>query len=453
MEKNKEVAHTAIPEEASITSLSQPPIRLRGSSSSQLPLRPNTHPNGGGEPPPPPPPPPAVSTPDLALQISFCLPAELNDAIVSAVRQAIDPNADVRTACVSGTQHIGIWLRPFVNEQDNQARDRGLQRLSLLSAGETIACFVNSALIRRKAMEGWDAPPKRLNGDGAPDANGPIHLTGFTVNFESPNKIVTRINGFDERPWPDVSFQLVITDTLSLSAGQLHCESQRHLDVDTSWLNFLTGLFLIVLPPLGIVFLVERIIVGSAGAPSAGASIGSSTAALIPQEILIPGGLKVVASYSRLSVSEGGIFTGGTFLVVPRSPEVTIAGLSQFSVVEGPTSVIRSYSLHTEDLLPPLHITWSGDGTALKPSAETTGFRFNLTGVHAGQVLTRHITVRVTDADNLTGSADLTVRIHVTPEDGNLPPICRIKPWLPQCREPLARALQLRRQEQPIQKV
>jgi hypothetical protein len=30
----------------------------------------------------------ATSQPDLALQISFCLPAQLNDAIVSAVRQA-----------------------------------------------------------------------------------------------------------------------------------------------------------------------------------------------------------------------------------------------------------------------------------------------------------------------------------------------------------------------------
>lgn len=97
MGKNEEVARPAIPEKASITSLSRPPIRLRGSSSLQLPLRPNTHPNGGGEPPPPPPPPPAVSTPDIAFQISSCLPAELNDGIVSAVRQAIDPNADVRT--------------------------------------------------------------------------------------------------------------------------------------------------------------------------------------------------------------------------------------------------------------------------------------------------------------------------------------------------------------------
>ncbi len=456
MEKNEEAAQTGIPEDASITNPSRPLVRLRGSYSSQQAIRAVPRPllrrDGDGEPPPPPPPPPPpVSTPDLALQISFCLPAELNDAIVSAVRQALDPNADVRTACVNGTQRVGIWLRPFVNDQDNQARNRGLQRLNIIGAGETLAFFINSALIRRQALDGWNAAPKRLNGDGDPDSNGPIHLTGFSLSFESPNRVVTRIDGFDERPWPDVDFQITITETLSLSGGQVHCDSQRDLNVDTSWLNFLTGLFLIVLPPLGIVFLVERIIVGSADAPDTDAGAGCGAAALIPQEILIPGGQKVVTSYSRLEVSGGGIFAGGTFAVIPRSPEVTIVGPIQISVVEGTASLIRSYSLRTEDLRPPLQIAWSGDGSALRPTEETTGFRFNLTGAQVGQVLTRRVAVRVTDADSLTGSAELIVRIHVTPEpeDDGFPPVCRIKPWLPQCQEPLARAASLRRRERP----
>lgn len=458
MEKNEEAAQTGIPEDASITNPSRPLIRLRGSHSSQQeiraiprPLRPRDGDgDGDGEPPPPPPPPPPpVSTPDLALQISFCLPAELNDAIVSAVRQALDPNADVRTACVNGTQRVGIWLRPFVSNQDNQARDRGLQRLNIIGTDETLAFFINSALIRRQALDGWNSAPKRLNGDGNPDSNGPIHLTGFSLNFESPNRVVTRIDGFDERPWPDVDFHLTITDTLSLSGGQVHCNSLRDLNVDTSWLNFLTGLFLIVLPPLGIVFLVERIIVGSADAPNLNAGAGCSAAAQIPREILIPGGQKVVSSYSRLEVSEGGIFAGGTFAVIPRSPEVTITGPSQISVVEGPASLTRSYSLHTEDLRPPLQIAWSGDGSALSPTEETTSFRFNLAGTQAGEVLTRRVAVRVTDADSLAGSAELIVRIYVTPKDDDFPPVCRNKPWLPQCQEPMAHVASLRRREHP----
>lgn len=447
-----EAVLTAIPEDVSITNPSRPPVRLRGSHSSQQPIqavaRLRRPPDGEPDEPPPPPPPPPVSTPDLALQIAFCLPTDLNNAVVSAVRQAIDPNADVRTACINGTQRIGVWLRPFVSEQDNQARNRGLQRLNLIAAGELLTFFINSALIRRQALDGWNAAPKRLNGNGSPDPNGPIHLTGFSLSFESPNRVVTRIDGFDERPWPDVDFHLMTTDALSVSGGQVHCTSRRDLDVDTGWLNFLTGLFLIVLPPLGIVFLVERIIIASADAPDADAGPGCGAAAMIPREILIPGGQKVVPSYSRLEVSGGGIFAGGSFAVIPRTPEVTIAGPSQISVVEGTASLSRSYSLRTEDLRPPLRIAWSGEGFAANPGAETTSFRFNLAGAQVGEVPTRRVAVRVTDADNLVASSELIVRVHVTPaeDDGGFPPVCRVKPWLPQCQEPLASAARLRRE-------
>ena len=112
---------------------------------------------------------------------------------------------------------------------------------------------------------------------------------------------MTRIGGFDERPWPDVDFTVSITDTLALSAGGVRCDSVTTLDADTSWLNFLTGLFLIVFPPLGAVFLVERIIVGSADAPQLGDGPGCSAAALIFREVMIPRGLKVVFSYQRAS--------------------------------------------------------------------------------------------------------------------------------------------------------
>jgi hypothetical protein len=183
---------------------------------------------------------------------------------------------------------------------------------------------------------------------------------------------------------------------------------------------------------------------------------------MIPQEILIPAGQKVVASYTRLEVFPGAIVAGGFFDVVARTPEVTITGPTQIAVVEGTASVTRSYTLHTEDLRPPFHevvaanliarfngttfprprITWSGEGVPLSPSAETTGFRFNLAGVQAGQVITRRVAVIVVDVDGLSASAELIVRIHVTPaadEGDDFPPICRVRPWLPQCQEPLAR--------------
>jgi hypothetical protein len=374
----------------------------------------------------------------------------LNNSIIDAIRQSIAPNADVRTACINQTQRIGVWLLPSGNPQDDQARNRGLSRLNILGTGETLTFFINSALIRRKAQDGWNAAPKRLSGDGKPDPGGPIHLTGFSLSFESPNRIVTRLEGFDERPWPDVSFKLTITDTLSSSAGQVRCESKRDLDVDTSWLNVLTGLFSFILPPLGIVFLVERIIIASVDTPNVNAGAGCGAVGMIPQEILIPAGQKVVANYTRVEVSSGGIYAGGSFAVIPRSPEVTVAGPSQVSVVEGTASLSRTFSLHARDLRPPLQIAWSGDGSPTTPTAETTSFRFNLGGARVGQVLTRRVTARVTDADGLVGSGDLIVQIHIIPaDDDGLPPICRVKPWLPQCREPLAAIVSKRGGQQP----
>jgi hypothetical protein len=317
-----------------------------------------------------------------------------------------------------------------------------MQKLSLLETGETLAFFINSSLIYSRAVDSWNDQAKRLNGDSAADPNGPIHLTSFSLSFESPNRVVTKIGGFDERPWPDVSFTITITDTLSLSAGLVRCESVPTLDTDTSWLNFLTGLFLLVLRPLGVVFLVERIIVGSADTPHAGEGAGCGAAALIPREILIPLGLKVMASYRRLNVSAGGIFTGGSFDVVARVPQVFLSGLVQLAVPEGTSSVVRAFRVQTEDLRPALQIVWGGDGFPSNQGAESTGIRFNLGSTQAGQVLTRRVSVRVTDADGLAAQADLAVSIHIVPKDDDndhFPPICKSKPWLPQCQTPMAR--------------
>lgn len=446
--KAKDSQEPVIPTDALITNPASALPRLRGSHSSKQPLEaaPNLRrkDNGGDgppdDPPPPPPPPPSVSVPDLALQFSPCLPDALRDGAVAAVRAAIDPNADVRSLCLNGSERIGIWLRPFVSQDDNQARDRGMRNLSLLMVGETLAFFVNASLIYRRAVDSWNAQPKRLNAGNNPDPNGPIHLTSFSLSFESPNRVVTKIGGFDERPWPDVDFTVTITDTLSLSSGVVGCESVPTLDTDTSWLNFLTGLFLIVLPPLGAVFLVERIIVGGADTPHTGAGAGCGAAALIPREILIPLGRKVVASYQRLNVSTGGIFAGGSFDVVARTPQVFLEGPSQISVTEGTASVLRAYGIVTEDLRPALQIHWSGDGFPTNQGADSTGFRFNLGNTQAGQVLTRRVSVRVTDADGLAAEADRVVSIHVVPgDDGDFPPVCKTKPWLPQCKASMAR--------------
>jgi hypothetical protein len=55
-------------------------------------------------------------------------------------------------------------------------------------------------------------------------------------------------------------------------------------------------------------------------------------------------------------------------------------------------------------------------------------------------VVTHRVAVRVTDVDGLAAETALIVSIHVVPaDDDDFPPVCKNKPWLPQCQEPMAR--------------
>jgi hypothetical protein len=360
--------------------------------------------------------------------------SDLKAALISALQEAFGTDADVRYLCLVGKGTIAIWLRSSVSASDSDARDRGLQRLNLLRPGENFALFENASFIRRSALEKWDSMSKRLNGDGNADPNGPIHLTSFSVAFRDPDRVLTIVEGFDERPWPDVDFKLTISDTLSVSGGEFHCESDRHLDVDTSWLNFLTGVFLFAFPPLGITFLAERIIISTVDVPEGQSGVGCQAMQLIPGEIMIRGGLKIIVYYNRINVSSGGIFAGGTAAPVPRSPVVSIRGRTQLSVDLNSPTKASPYAIVTDDLLEPLQIAWTPDGTVLTPGAVSTFICFNTAGSVAGQVLTKRVAVRVTDRDNLSATAEIIVRIHITDPEAEIPLVCRKKPWLPQCQ-------------------
>ena len=83
----------------------------------------------------------------------------------------------------------------------------------------------------------FNTVPKRTNEDGTSNPNGPVHLTGVSIDFVSPNSIVTEITGYDETPWPDVSFTLSIGDTFSVSGSQVQVQSGTSLDVDQSFID------------------------------------------------------------------------------------------------------------------------------------------------------------------------------------------------------------------------
>ncbi len=398
---------------------------------------PGDFPDGGDLPPQPPP----VSSPDLALQFRPALEEidvpQLKDKVISAIKAAYGANANVRYSGSNNVGRIGIWFRASVSDSDNQARDRGLQAVNILKGSENFAIFINASYVKVEANKAWQQMPKVLNGDMKPDSSGPIHLSSLSVTFQSPDTIVTKLSGFDERPWPDVDFVFTIKDVFDVSSTEITVETNDDLDVDTSWLNWLTGIFLIVFPPLGVVFLVENIIVrvfeGEQEDYDDG-GVGKKIASTLPKEIMIKGGKKIIFLYNRLDIASGGIFGGGTALPVDRTPSLEIRGLFNLTSDSNSTSITKKYKAITEDLRGNLQYRWKVNGTAVSENSKSPNIKFNLGQTQPGQVLTKELSLTVTDADGLSASIEKEVKIFISLDDDRLPPICKVKPYLPQCQ-------------------
>lgn len=406
----------------------------------------------GEAPSPEPPAPPAVSVPDFALQFLGPPPSEQDQLeIVEDLRRALGSQSDIRLRADIGSTRIAIWLRtpPVLTADVNQARERGVAQLDLVRKGEGFGFFLNVGLVRRIAFDAWLRAPKRLDAEGRPDANGPINLTAFALDFVAPNRVVMRVDGFDERPWPDVNFTVVTTDTITASAGTLVAETDTDLIVDRDQhlaLGFLLSLAGIVGPTplffLGAVFVVQGLIVTLAPDPDLGQGAGARALELVPKEIMIPDGFKYIPYYTRGEVSGGGIFAGGVADRVQRTPTLTIQGERDIAIPEGASEITRTFQIIPEDLRPTLTVRWSADGAVRAPTSAATAIRFAVGNAKPGEVLGRRVAVRVRDEDGLEADAHILVRLHVRrpeQEDDGLPAICRLRPWLPQCQVPLAR--------------
>jgi hypothetical protein len=119
---------------------------------------------------------------------------------------------------------------------------------------------------------------------------------------------------------------------------------------------------------------------------------------------------------------------------------MSLIGARQIAVGEAVHAVSRVYSVLTADMRPPLTYAWVADGSVSSPAEKTTNVTLRLPikpAPEPGTIVPRHVTVHVSDADGLVQDATATVRLHVVsgdPDDDNHPPICKIKPWLPQCQ-------------------
>jgi len=139
-----------------------------------------------------------------------------------------------------------------------------------------------------------------------------------------------------------------------------------------------------------------------------------SVLCLLPAEILLPGGLKLIASYHNLATGVGGVTASGTWSLVERRPSVTIVPPAWISAEFPDLSCMAQIRLRGTDLRPPLLVSWSAAGLVANPGARSTPVLFNVHGARPAQVVPKAVAVCVTDADGLNAEARTEIQVQVT---------------------------------------
>ena len=351
-------------------------------------------------------------------------------------------NPDVRVSCAAGTISVLIWSATVdAGSCDDLARQRAAVPADIAAGGD-FGVFVNSSLIRSLAQKAFDAAPKTLDETGAASASGPIHLTGLSVQFPGPNVVQTIIGGYDERPWPDVSFTLTITDTLQpnrFSTTTSNVNANTSDEVLAGLLASVLAVFSIVIPaliPLAAFALFKDLDAefNQPNNPQQGGA-GASVMQGLPSEIALPGtgGIlpgvppkmlarttivnegvqrtKIVIPYNQPRVDDRGILVSAIIAIQPRTPSVTIVGPDKVTIVGEAAETYGVYRVQAEDFYGNLSFSWGGDGVVWAPNASATTIAFGRGSLEPGEAIQQQITVRVTDSDGSSATATLVVGV------------------------------------------
>jgi hypothetical protein len=420
-----------------------------------------------------------VWQPALAVRLATFAPCP-SDADLTRIKQALrgrlsrfgfsDP--DVRPSCQGGLISISIWsttVQP--GSCADQARERSRIPDDILQ-NEIFGIYINADLIRWLAQKAFEAMPKTLSATGNPDDNGPIHLTSLSVGFIQPNTIETYIGGYDERPWPDISFTTKITDQLGdmdhPGSSQKTCVSRTDTSADRTdevvalLLGGISTALTFVLPVLfpltsfALLNDIQALLIQPNNPPTGGA--GCRVLELLPDQIPLPQTgfvisppvpvlarriptrpptpqkKKLVLTYDkRPTVDDRGLIVSGTTSLVDRTPVVHIIGPSSLSISSNAQEGHGLFTAEPDDFFGDIAFVWSGGGTIQNPAAQLTDITFSRGTAKPGDTFQRTVTVRVTDQEGSTATASLNVSISVM-EQGDLPALCLIKPWLPECQ-------------------
>jgi hypothetical protein len=155
--------------------------------------------------------------------------------------------------------------------------------------------------------------------------------------------------------------------------------------------------------------------VGSDVTRIAAASAGRSVMRLLPREILIAGGKKIVLDYRGLEVGPDGLRGGGSWAVAERSPMAGIVFPEAVTAEFPDLTCMAQFRLRATDLRPPFReVLWTAGGVVANPRARSTPIIFEVRGARPRQILHRRVRVQVTDADGFTVLTQETVAVRVT---------------------------------------
>jgi hypothetical protein len=112
---------------------------------------------------------------------------------------------------------------------------------------------------------------------------------------------------------------------------------------------------------------------------------------------------------------------------------VHIVGPSSLSISTNAQQTFGFFTAEPDDFYGNLTFAWTGGPSVQSPSAQRTKITFARGTAKPGITFQRTVNVRVIDQEGSSSTATFTVSINVN-ESGDLPPLCQIKPWLPQCQ-------------------
>lgn len=391
--------------------------------------------------------------PDIGVQLNLAFlnrdcPAEsdlrrIESSLLSQVSRFRLPNPEIRARCANRVLSIGVWpTRVGAGTIGDLARERAMNNLSLLQ-GNGFGFFLRAGLITRLAAQAFEIAPKRLSSKGFPDPNGPIHLTRLFVRFGTKNNIDTIVNGYDDRPWPDVGFSVTITDTIHKDAT---CTTTSKTDKSDRDL-ILGGLSLLLLGAASFVLPVvlpatlfvifndlDAVFNHPDGQQEGG--VGCKILQSVPQEIPLPGNAKLTMIYQRAEVKPGGLFLGAAAAPGARTPSLQIAGPARLNVAENAQETIGIYRVVARDTFGSLTASWSATGATIdNAAAQSTRIHFPRGTRKAGTSFQRTVRLTVSDQDGAVLTATRTVTIDVI-EANDVPIVCLTKPWLAICNPP-----------------